>query len=86
MSTTDIFDKARSACSRLLIESVAPGGQWKEDGDIIRLVELVRNLKPKQAAQWILQQAGHAARLYERWTHVWRKDFLPRRVIWTIQY
>jgi putative DNA primase/helicase len=91
---TDIFDKARSACSRLLIESLAPGGQWKDDGDywpvspirsdskpgsfhinpegvwfdfatdeggdIIRLVELVRNLKPKQAAQWILAQTGQA--------------------------
>lgn len=33
MSASDIFDQARSAVSRLLIESIAPGGEWKADGE-----------------------------------------------------
>jgi putative DNA primase/helicase len=30
---TAIFDDAKAAVSRLLIESVAPGGEWRPDGD-----------------------------------------------------
>jgi putative DNA primase/helicase len=31
--TSEIFDQARQAISRTLIETVAPGGYWKNDGD-----------------------------------------------------
>jgi putative DNA primase/helicase len=43
---SDIYDKARSACSRLLIESLAPGGTWKDDGDYWPVSPIRADSKP----------------------------------------
>lgn len=46
MSSKQTFEKARSSCSRALIESLAPGGEWREDGDYWPCSPLRADSKP----------------------------------------